>query len=271
MKRLIPAVICIVALALALSGCGISVGLGGLGTRYDVNEEKELDAAGARSIKISTVSDDIIVRSGGDKVLARLTGECRTTSKPVWLDARRSGDDVVIEVEYPIGITNCNTMLEVTIPEGFAGDFEAGAVSGDVEADGLPFKLGEVYVHTISGAIRFSTVTSTRVKAETTSGGITLSRLACETDAHSISGNIELDYDTFAASKAGAVSGGVEVTLPQEAAFRVQFDSVSGNFSSTHAGVDVNHADGGFTADANGGGELLKVNTTSGGFRLAGK
>lgn len=271
MKRLIPAVICIFALALALSGCGISVGLGGLGTRYDVNEEKELDAAGAGSVKIATVSDDIIVRSGGDKVLARLTGECRSTSKPVWLDARRSGDSIIIEVEYPIGITNCNTMLEVTIPEGFAGDFEAGTVSGDVEADGLPFKLGDVNAHTISGAIRFSTASCSRVKAETTSGVITLSKLACEVEAHSVSGNIELDYDVFAASKAGTISGGVEVTLPQEAAFRVQFDSVSGNFSSTHSGVDVSHADGGFSADANGGGELLEVDTTSGGFRLAGK
>jgi hypothetical protein len=256
MKRLFVIAISTLLLVPVLAGCRFSIDVNGVsigpGTRYDVNDTKELDAQGASGVKIVTVSDDVVVKSGGGRVLAELVGECRSTTKPVWLDARAEGGSIVIEVKYPLGITNSNTMLTVTIPEGFVGDFEAGTVSGDVEAQGLPFRLGAVNLHTISGNIDFGADACTRVRAGSTSGEVTLDKLACETDV-------------------STVSGGVDVSVPQEAAFSVDFGSVSGDFTSTHAGISVDRADGGFAADANGGGALLKVNTTSGDLRLNGR
>lgn len=276
MKKIIASILCVLLLLPILAGCGLNLRLGdieisGSGQRFDVNDSKELDMAGAESIRISSVSDDIVVKSGGSKVLAELKGDCYSTSKPVWLDARRDGGSIVIEVKYPGIITSDDTMLTVTIPADYAGDFSASSVSGDIDAQGLPFKLRQVTLGSVSGNIGFAADSFTKLKADTTSGGITLSGIAAETAAGSISGDVSLEYNVFAETSVTTISGGVEASIPQNAAFKVSFGSVSGNFSSTHPGIAVDNADRSFSGSANGGDALLKVHTTSGNLRITGK
>lgn len=276
MKKFLAAALCALLLVPVLAGCGLSVRLGGVrltgpGTRYDVNDSAEFDTAGVESIRISAVSDDIIVKSGGEKVLAELRGECRGTSRPVWLDARREGSEIVVEVKYPSVITSSDTELTVTIPAEYAGGLKASSVSGGVEAGGLPFRLGRVELNTVSGRIGFGCESFESMKANTISGNVALSGIRAQTDVQTTSGDVSLDYGAFAETSVRTVSGGVEASVPQGDAFSVEFGSVSGDFTSTHSAISVDRADRGFQGSANGGGQLLKVGTTSGGFVLKGK
>jgi hypothetical protein len=276
MKKVLVSVLCIALLLPALAGCGWHIRLGdgeviGPGQLYDVNDRQELDIEGVSSISMAGVSDDITILSGGDKVVAELKGQCRGTTKPVWLDARKEGGSLIIEVKYPLHINYCTTALTVTIPTAYAGDLTAGTVSGSVYADGLPFELQQVSLHSISGGIRFDAASFAALKADTVSGSIRIGGISARTTAKTISGEISLDYDTFAATDASTVSGGVTATIPGDASFKVRFGTVSGTFGSSHPALNATSAGRGFTGETAGGEETIDVSTTSGNFRIEGK
>jgi DUF4097 and DUF4098 domain-containing protein YvlB len=245
----------------------------GAGKQYDINDSKELDMAGADSIVISSVSDNVTVLGGGEKVAATLKGTCNSTGGPVTLEATRSGNTINIQVKYPrsIGFNSNNTALTVTIPEQYAGDMKVSTVSGGISGESLPFKLQDVTLSTTSGGIHFSTAAYTTLKASTISGDVSLTGIQADTAVNTTSGQVSLSYGEFAPTTVSTVSGCVDAAIPQSASFRVDFSSVSGEFSSTHPGIAVDKADHSFSGSAAGGTALLKVNTVSGGFAISGK
>jgi hypothetical protein len=237
-----------------------------------VNDHKDLDMAGVDSIAIITVSDDVTLRSGGDKAAASLVGQCRTTGMPVHLEVSRDGGALRIEVKYQatFGFNSSNTRLTVDIPSGFQGNLSISTVSGNVRAEGLPFALKDTSLNTISGDVHFSTVGFVSLKAGTTSGDVTIGNIAAKTTVHTISGSIALDYAEAAETNASTVSGKVKAILPAASDFSVDFGSVSGDFRSTHPNLNVSGADRGFES-VKAGAPSIKVNTTSGDFRIEGK
>lgn len=243
----------------------------GPGKLYDVNDHSELDLAGVDSVVIIAVSDDVTVKSGGEKIVSDLKGQCRSSTEPVKLDAHKDGGAVTIEVKYPRTIHNSNTALTVTIPEGYAGSLSVTTVSGGVFAEGLPFNLQSVDLHSVSGGLRFGAQSYAGLKAETTSGDINVSGIAGATTANTISGDVNLDFTAAVATTVTTISGGVTAAIPQNAAFKVDFGTVSGSFRSNHPALSVTGASHGFSGAMSGGTELLKVNTTSGDFRIEGK
>jgi lia operon protein LiaG len=275
MKRILALILGIILLSTAFAGCGIvirrgDIEIGGIGQIFEVNDRAEQEMSGVDKVVISTVSDDLNLKSGGDKVLAELQGQCRSVSKPVWLETHKDGSTLYIEVKYPQTISNNDTTLTVTIPVEYAGSLTMNTVSGDVQAEDLPFKLQKTTVGTVSGEINFSTASFTSLKVNSISGDVSVSGIAAETAASTVSGEVKLDYAAFAATTVGTVSGNVDAGIPTSASFKVDFNSVSGDFSSSHPGIAVDRADGGFSGSASGGTELIKVNTTSGDFKISG-
>lgn len=276
MRKIIASAICAMLLLPALAGCGWHVHLGdggvfGPGELFDVDDRAELDLEGVDSISIGGVSDDITITSGGEKVAAELKGQCRGAAKPVWLDARKQGATLLIEVKYPERINYCTTSLTVTIPASFSGDLSANTVSGGIRAEGLPLELQQVSLHAISGGIRFDAASFASLKADTVSGSIRIERIAARTTAKTISGGIDLDYAAFAETNATTISGGVTAAMPEGAAFKVRFGTVSGTFTCSHPALNATSAGRGFTGETDGGDETIDVSTTSGNFRIESK
>lgn len=272
MKRTILLALSMLVLAALLTGCGLgnfTISFGG--KSFDVDDHEELAIDGVEKIEISSVSDEITILSGGEKVMADLTGECTSPSKPVWLEAYVSGSTIHIKVKYPQTISNSNTRLTVTLPAGYAGSMSVNTVSGDIAADGLPNKLQKTTVGTVSGDIRFSAASYESMKANTTSGRIGLTGIAARTEAGTVSGDVELDYIAFVETSVKTVSGDVTARIPQNEGFKVDFNTVSGSFRTSHKGLDVDRAKGGFSATVGDGTELIKVSTTSGDFEIVGK
>lgn len=278
MKRFVALILFILVLSTMLTGCGFvsrlsngDIQINVAGQDFDVNDRAEQDMNGVDSIVIGAVSDNVTILSGGSKTVSELKGQCRSATKPVWLESHVSGSTLYIEVKYPQTITNNNTELTVTIPAEFAGRLTANTVSGRVIAEGLPFELNQATMGSISGDILFSTASCGEVNAHTISGGINLSGIDGRVKIDSVSGNVNLDYKAFAETSAKTISGTVVATIPQSAAFKVEFDSISGSFRSGHSGINVSSAKHGFSATVADGAELIKVNTTSGDFRVEGK
>ncbi len=238
---------------------------------YDVNDRKELDLEGVDAIRIVTVSDDPVISAGGTKVVAQLKGRSISSGGPVSLDARKSGSTLIIEVKYPASSSRIDTALTITIPESFAGDLQVSTTSGDVAADGLPFRLGSVSLQSVSGNIDFSTAGYSKLSAGTVSGSIHLAGIAAETHASTTSGDVSLDYAAYKTTTVSTVSGSVIARIPDAEGFTVDFTSTSGDFTSSHPALPVNGAEHRFRGTANQGDATLKVNTTSGDMDVYGK
>jgi hypothetical protein len=237
----------------------------GPGTLYDVDDREELDMAGVERITIESVSDNVTVLSGGEKTVATLQGQCRSALGPVKLSASKNGSTLAIEVQYPRTISNSNTRLTVTIPESYGGDLSVKTVSGGIYSEGLPQKLGNVTLHAVSGNIRFGAQSFTEGKADTTSGGVRITGITGRTTVTTVSGHVELDYTAAVATTVRTVSGSVDASIPESAAFQVDYGTVSGSFR------DRKSTERGFKGSMPGALVLFKVDTTSGDFVITGK
>jgi DUF4097 and DUF4098 domain-containing protein YvlB len=232
--------------------------------------------SGVASIAVSSVSDDVMIKSGGDKITASLTGQCRTSGEPVYLKTSMNGSTLIIEVKYPssinvgVNFNYNNTKLTLTIPAGYQGDLSVTTVSGGIRANDSPFEFGDVTLHSVSGDMSFRTASYRSLKATTISGDIEISGIVAKTSAGSTSGSVTLDYDVASETSVNTVSGDVSAAIPDTASFSVDFGSVSGDFRSTHTGLTISRASRGFTSIKEGA-PLIKVNTTSGDFRIEGK
>ena len=98
----------------------------------------------------------------------------------------------------------------------------------------------------VSGAVKLEGTEIKRVTFDTTSGAMEL-KLEREPE--------ELNHST--------TSGGLSLTLPKNADFELEFDTVSGGFKS-----DIPFTKDGDTYIAGDGGNLYSVSTTSGGVKI---
>ncbi|MDR0842515.1 MAG: DUF4097 domain-containing protein [Acidobacteriota bacterium] len=224
-----------------------------------VDEQVEQDLEGLIGIKISTVSDDVFLAGGGDKVRVNLKGECRGAGEPVRLESVFRGGELVVEVKYPRsdrgdwGRRGCSTSLTVTVPDGYRGDFAIATVSGDLYARDLPLVLDEVKLQTVSGDIVF---------------GVASHR---ELSANTVSGDVGISYAKLADTYVKTVSGDVDITVPAGESFAVEFNSLLGVFESKHPGWPahgVHRSVRAVRALSGEGGKLLKVSTVSGDCKL---
>lgn len=271
MKKILILLVCI-TLLIPAAGCAWAVRIAdraavGPGQTFNVNDHGELDLDGVNSIRIVTVSDNAILLSGGSQAVATLKGQCRSATKPEWLDARKDGDTVVFEVKYPVNTMSSTTVLTVTIPESFRGSLSVTTVSGGIIAENLPQKLGQVNLGSVSGKIQFSAAAFERLEAGTVSGEMDLTGIAAPVTAKTISGDISLDYAAFAETKATTVSGSVRADIAKDTAFRVDFGTVSGHFQSDYPALQAS-ANGAFSGGTSASAAAIAVNTTSGSFEI---
>jgi len=234
---------------------------------FEVDDIKEQDLSGIGKIKIITVSGDIVLNHGGEKAQAHLESRCLSADKAIRLEVDSRGETLDISLKYPLRSRCDDTNLTVTLPASYQGDMEISTVSGDLKAEHLPFTLGRIKVETTSGDVNFSTAGYREFITGTTSGDLTLRRIAAPVKLSSISGDINLDYSAFAVTDVKTVSGNVKAAVPAGAAFTVDYQSVSGTFRSKHPGLNVSSAGKSFHGAVRGG-ELLKIRTVSGDFAL---
>ena len=190
---------------------------------YEIDQTEDIELDGTNSININFVSTDVeIIQEERTDVEARFHGSLKTNyeSRVSQLKTSKVGDRINIEVERPDEYFNIgfhfydvNTKLDVRIPSDYANEIKINGVSGNVESSNLNLKALECGM--ISGDVKLSRST--------------IDRFNCA----SVSGDLDIGFSQQTPDiEVETISGDVEVEIPEETGFRLDWSTVSGDIQN---------------------------------------
>lgn len=197
-----------------------------------VSCDVEMTGLEANTVSIDTVSGDAELKG------CTVTDELNMDSTSGGLIASLKGALEVLDFSTVSGDAELNG-CEVT--DKLKMDSTSGGLSVSLKGT-----LELLEFSSVSGAVKLEGAEIKRVTFDTTSGAMEL-KLEREPE--------ELNHST--------TSGGLSLTLPKNADFELEFDTVSGGFKS-----DIPFTVDGDTYIAGDGGNLYSVSTTSGGVKI---
>lgn len=260
----------------------------GLGpvTEYTVDETREALPEGITRVFISDLSCPIALVSGGDRITARLAGDCAASGDPLTLEMSTQRGTLTFDVKYPdTGLRRNDCSLTITLPESFAGALEIQNVSGEIDAAELRGTLDAVQIQTVSGGchfphvgagsvdfdsvsggLEFTGAITGRLEANTISGSIRADRVAGPIEAETVSGSVTLTVDRLDEINCESTSGHVTLHLPSDAAFSLDFHTVSGRLGNDFPIVITSGGSsrGDIAGEVAGGGTRIRIETVSG-------
>lgn len=240
-----------------------------------VKAEKEVDTGDAKQTEIDMTQE----ADGSVKV--------KTRFPDFWLD-------------WLFGSKPCKVNYIVTAPracalkingvsnsmfvEGFEGDATFKTVSGEMTVRDL---MGSLSFDTISGDMQLSDLTG-KLHLNTVSGDIKGIHLSGALNLKTVSGDIEFEQSSLPSVSATTVSGGMEMEtglgngpykfnsvsgdltmkLPVDARFTAELNSVSGDLSIKLPVTSVLHHNGKQSAEVQGGGVKVYLNSVSGDMEI---
>ena len=247
--------------ALLLSGCGLHIrpSLGLSGINYEHPEKYTVGGAAftdkVEKVEIHWLSGSVTVTGHrGNEIRFSETANRNLTndlSMHYWLDGS------TLRIQFcRSGKWNLNGLekeLTLQLPERLLESLEVDTVSARVNLEDL--KMEDLELDTVSGAVRLRDCqVSDRARVDTTSGSVkaALTGALREWKADIVSGSVELivpevkafDVNTTSGSVSltaesapkdldvDSVSGSVTLCLPADGDFTLDFDTVSGSFSS---------------------------------------
>lgn len=227
-----------------------------------INQNTSADASGITSIDVSMVSENVnVTLTDGNQVKAHLTGTSAKTIK-LTLVEERVGNEIKIYVKRNpeislSGINFNNLEMEISIPKTYNSDLKIKNVSGAIS---LPeMQVGKLVLDTVSGDVN-SLATGKDVSLKSVSGEATLRNLTGSLDTNTVSGEVSATFSSFnnVRLKHESVSGNVNLFLPADSGFRVDFKSLSGDLtnslgtsaaSSNSSTIDFNAVSGGLNIE----------------------
>jgi hypothetical protein len=263
--RLLP----ILALAIGLAACDVSVGDGGFnlgfasGRAQDQWTRSYTLAEGGRIEIINT--NGRIVAEAGDGTAVEVTAE-RTARATTEEGAREllnriemreevGGDSVRLETRGPSsrGMGGYQVQYTVRVPLGVHVDLRT--VNGGVRVTGLQ---GEVRAASTNGGVVGRDLRAQVVVGRVTNGGVEVELL----EPLGADGRVEL----------GSTNGGVRLTLPAESRATVSARAVNGGVTVDSLALTVSgeQTRRRIEGTLNGGGARVELSTTNGGVRVTG-
>jgi len=250
----------------------------------------EIRVPSETSLQLASSSGDLAVSDViGPVELRTVSGNIRVENVDGAMSVRSSSGDVTL-----VGLSN-------------AGDVEVRTVSGNIKLRDVAghsltahTSSGKIQIEegtlsstlaleTTSGNVTAVGIRATSYRLHSSSGDLTLDGCSGSLDLRTVSGRIEVENGTeaelaietssgkihFSGSlynlgehRVKSVSGGISLVLPADAAFDLNIETVSGSiqteFPVTMTQFDKRHVAG----EVNGGGPLLRVNTSSGDITL---
>lgn len=273
------------------------------GERVNVDESESFSVAGVTEVDISLPFGNVDVEAGEpgvelkghfntsekkDQYLFVTTenGKLRIEFKPGRLPASQNSN-IRMTVRLPqelaadIRLTNSSGNVRITglaaenmTVSNSSGDMDilgcsGGALNADLSSGNITVTSGDfesVEANCQSGNVRVENV-SGPINVQDTSGNISISAVSGTVYANNTSGNIDISVSGKDVSAITAIlsSGNVNLYLDPEAAFSLNARTSSGNVSCdfqilVSGGTDRNKIEG----DVGGGGETVKLSTSSG-------
>jgi Toastrack DUF4097 len=170
-------------------------------------------------------------------------------------------------VETPADCTlHLDSVSNTALIEGLNGSLSLKSVSGEIEVHRLD---GSISLHSISGDIGGDQLTGA-LTVDTISGRVRLDASNFRSlQANSVSGALFFKTPLSAGPYTfKTVSGNIRLAVPTQAACNVDFQSISGRFSSNLPTTRDQRQQRSQGAEVQGGGPMVKFNTVSGNASL---
>ncbi len=249
-------------------------------------------------IRVPRETSLVLVTSSGDLSVSAVSGTVHLQTI--------SGDVRAEDVEGAVSVdTSSGNVTLIGLRKG--GNVRVSTISGDLElheiaADSLTVSTRSGYVQleksafdngldveTVSGDVTATDVRATSCRLVSSSGNLTLDGCRGSLDARTISGEISASEVqeaqlvlessngniTFSGSlsdegehRVETVSGDVRLILPAESAFDLDIATISGSIQTEFAVTVTEFNDERVVGQVNGGGSLLRINTSSGNITL---
>jgi len=246
----------------------IKVGSGSFFSRRSSSEKQELVDQLVNDPPVSLVDGRLRVGHIKDKAFRRNVSVSYEIVVPAHTEVvshTGSGSQTITGVAGPVEAGTGSGKLTLT-DIGSAVNARSG--SGSIRADEI---AGAFEAHTGSGGVRLTQVAPGDVVVSTGSGSSELHGVVGALQVRAGSGRVEVDGQQTGAWDVDTGSGSVRITLPEDAAFKLDAKTGSGGITLGHpltitikGKVPKKHLQG----DVRGGGELLKIETGSGGIRI---
>jgi len=196
-----------------------------------IDEVKTFGIDQLKEIYIHSVSSDVSVFSTDEEdIKIHFYGRSTLKSEKALpkLITNLEGNKLKIEIEYPkVLFYNATVVLDVYIPQDYAGNINIDAVSADVDISNLD--INNFQCKTVSGDLRIESLGSDNLTLKTTSGDVNIMDFSGNLKADSVSGDINVGYGVFENNiDIKTISGKVKIDLPQNAEFYLKTNTVSG-------------------------------------------
>ncbi|MCR4580706.1 MAG: DUF4097 domain-containing protein [Treponema sp.] len=149
-----------------------------------------------------------------------------------------------------------------------SGDINCKTTSGDIEIDRL--KAENLTLKSTSGNIEVSECQALNITGDATSGKIKFNNTNCNSFIlQNTSGGVELELENapLEESLIEATSGDIELQIPEDQAFEIKAESFSGSFEDDFNDFSIK-LNGPFRNKYNGGGVVIRLETTSGDINI---
>lgn len=245
--------------------------IGPLMFNSDLKLDVYLPAAYAKSLDVRTTSADITIDEiaslevfKGQTVSGSLTAKRINASR-----AELAAASGALSINGQFDSIRCSaTSGNITSEDIQAKTAAFDTASGNIRVNAA---ADDLKLHSNSGEITAEQVDAKSCRAETASGGITLRGNPGKLEAASASGNIRLEYGELSNDiSVTTTSGSTSIKLPENAEFRLAFNTASGrskvDFPVTISGTsDRRGMSGTVVSDRNS----IKVTSTSGDLNIS--
>jgi hypothetical protein len=244
----------------------IEVNSGSFFSRRSSSERQELVDRLESEPPVSLVDGRLQVGHLTDKAFKRnvsISYEIVVPASTEVISHTGSGSQTISGVAGPVEAGTGSGKVVLT---DIGGAVNARSGSGSIRADDI---AGAFEAHTGSGSVRLTQIAPGDVVVSTGSGRSELHGVVGSLKVKAGSGRIEIEGQQEGPWRVDTGSGSVSVKLPEDAAFELDAQTGSGGITIDHpltiqGSISKKHIRG----DVRGGGNLLTIETGSGGIRI---
>ncbi|PRR84394.1 DUF4097 family beta strand repeat-containing protein [Clostridium vincentii] len=155
---------------------------------------------------------------------------------------------------------------ELSVTGGKLKTLLVSSSSGDIDL--YTVEATDTSLESLSGRINGSTIRTDKSLIKTASGDISISGALGETTVSVVSGSVDLILSEIAEnSNFSTKSGDVDLIIPNEIGYKVNFSSISGEISGKNLNMDINNSSS-YSFTNGDSSKLINVKTISGDLNL---
>lgn len=239
--------------------------------------ETDYSEDSVKSVKVDVVSASVRMSVGsGSRVVVKITTNLPEERRPV---AKLDGSTLTVKTPKNV-VNNFNfgqykTSVEIMVPSSFntssratSRDIKMENVSGSIQIEKIT--AGSFEVDVVSGSIKLTDIEADSVDTDSVSGSTTIEGKFRKFDVDSVSGSVHIKTSEMVDSKSSAntISGSVEISIPENKGFTLDYSSVSGTTKNDFTGFKSDRKTKSGTNEYKNGGVKISAETISGSIHV---